>query len=221
LFGPRATLYLRLAKLNPFHKIAVIKDPIGCLLTEYLVQNFAVKPVILIRHPIAVVASVMRLNWKMDLIPIRQQQELVADYFSNEEEFLYVERTDPIEDAAALWRALNKVLLNLASRYPQWPIITHETLSHAPLENFYKLYEALGLPWSPRVEKMVINMTRAENPVEARKGQAQDFSRNSAELFRHSLKMFSGAQREKIYKITKDIALQIYSKESFQLDSGG
>lgn len=88
LLGPRAALYLHLARLNPFHKAAVIKDPIGCLLTEYLVEKFNVKPVIILRHPMAVIGSVMRLNWKMDLEPVRQQPELVADYFSDEQDFL-------------------------------------------------------------------------------------------------------------------------------------
>lgn len=85
IIGSRSAWSLRFAKLNPFHRTMILKDPIGCLLTGYLAQNFGVKPVVIIRHPVAVIASRMRLGWDTDrgLEAIRGQQELIEDYFSN------------------------------------------------------------------------------------------------------------------------------------------
>jgi hypothetical protein len=219
IIGSRSAWSIRFIKLNPFYKTMVIKDPIGCLLTEYLAKHYEVKPVIIIRHPIAVVASAMRLRWNMNLDPLHQQRELIADYFSDDYQFLHAPSKDPVEQAAALWRALNKVLFNQASRHPSWQVILHENLSKNPVEHFRTLYKAFDLPWTPRIENKVFTLTDTENPVAARQGRVHTFRRNSPELFRHSLKMLSREQRQKVYEITKDVALLAYSKESFQLDN--
>jgi hypothetical protein len=215
--GPRSAWSRRFAKLNPFHRTMVIKDPIGCLLTEYLVEHYDVKPVIMFRHPVAVVASNLRLGWEMNLDPIREQHELVQDYFSDDLEFLYAPRSDAVEETAAAWRALSQVLLKQASRHPDWILLRHEDLSRNPVEHFRALYRTLGLPWSPRIERRVIRLTSRENPVAAPNGQVHQFKRNSAELFNHGLKSLSKEQREKIYEITRDVALQFYPEESFWL----
>lgn len=216
--GSRQACLMRVKKLNPLYRAVVIKDPTGCLLTEYLVQSHNVQPVIVVRHPVAVVASFMRLGWKGNLEAIREQRELMEDYFLDEEQFFNEHRTEPIERVAVLWRSLNKVLLAQASQHPSWRVITHETLSRNPVESFRELYGALDLAWSPRVEKNVIRLTNSENPVQARKGQIHEFRRNSAGLLGHSLQVLSLEQRRKIYEITRDVALQVYSTESFQLD---
>jgi len=218
VIGSRSAWSARLIKFNPFHTTMVVKDPIGCLLTEYLYQHYGVRPVITIRHPIGVVSSALRLKWNMSLDPIRQQRELVEDYFLDEQQFLAAESTDPIERAAALWRALNKVLFSQAERHPSWLLVVHEHLSANPIEQFRNLYKALELPWSPKIEKKVSNLTRMKNPVAAPTGKVHELRRNSRELFQHSLKRLSREQRQKVYEITKDVALNVYSKESFQLD---
>jgi Sulfotransferase family len=215
--GPRSAWSRRFAKLNPFHKTMIIKDPIGCLLTEYLVEHYDVKPVIMFRHPAAVVASTLRLGWEMTLNPIREQQQLVQDYFADDLDFLSAPRNDAVEETAAAWRALNKVLLQQASRHPDWIVLRHDDLSRNPVEHFRTLYRTLGLPWTPRIERKVIRLTNRENPVAAPSGQVHQFKRNSAELLNHGLNSLSKEQREKIYEITRDVALQLYTEESFRL----
>jgi hypothetical protein len=219
LLGSRRAWSHRIKKLNPSYRTVVIKDPTGCLLTEYLAEKYDVKPVILIRHPVAVVASFLRLGWQGDLAAICQQPQLIEDYFFDDQHLLFEQQREPLERIAVLWRALNKVLLAQASRHPSWRIVTHESLSEKPIEKFRQLYDALDLPMSARAEKKISRLTSKENAVEARIGQVHEFKRNSAELFRNSLKAMSLEQRRKIFSITKDVALRIYSKESFRLDN--
>ncbi len=213
--GSRGPFYLRLSKLNPFATAAVIKDPIGCLLAEHLAMRFGVMPVVLIRHPVTFVASFCRLGWDADLAPIRVQSELVEDHFEGEEAFLGAVSADPVARAAALWRALNKVLLAQARANPDWPVITHERLSQQPVETFRDLYGKLGLAWSSRVERLIIRRTGKHNPVRARRGRVQDFSRNSAGLFLARAQELSPEQRKTVYDITRDVALTLYSEESY------
>jgi hypothetical protein len=215
--GSRGPFYLRFAKLNPFHKAAVIKDPIGCLLTEYLSASFGVKPVIVIRHPVTFVASIRRLGWEVNLEPLAGQSELVDDYFSDDPSFAAERYTDTVERGAALWRALNKVLLAQASRNPDWPVIRHEELSARPLDIMSGLYDKLDLTWSERVERMVQANTRAKGRAEAASGKVQDFKRDSAQLFALRMKMMSADERRRIFEITWDVAQEHYPKASFGL----
>jgi hypothetical protein len=218
IVGSRGPFYLRLAKMNLFHKAAVIKDPDGCLLTEYLVSKYGVKPVILIRHPVTFVASVLRIPWELDLIPIRAQKDVVEEYFSDDKEFINRKFAGGLEGAAALWRALNKIILVQLERNEDWHFITHESLCMKPLEHFRKLYDAFDLPWSNRIKRIIIKHTSPRNKVEASEDRVQDFKRHSAKLFEHRLRMIAKDQRRKIFEITKDVAIKIYSEESFSLD---
>lgn len=45
-----------------FNRI-LVKDPIACLLTEYLTRRFDLQTLILFRHPASFVASLCRLGW--------------------------------------------------------------------------------------------------------------------------------------------------------------
>ncbi|MDJ0692105.1 MAG: sulfotransferase [Xenococcaceae cyanobacterium MO_188.B32] len=217
LTGSRGPFYLRLAKTNPFHKAAVIKDPTGSLLSEYLHLNFGVKPVIVIKHPASFIASLKRVNWWPHPGKMKDQPHLIEDYFSDEVDFLHKKWSDPILGSAAYWRALNKVFLIQTSKYPDWQVITHEELSQNPVSNFKKLYEALALPWSESVKSKIIKQTQNNSSAEARKGLVQDFQRNSRDIFEMRRDSLSLEERKAIFEVVEDVALQIYSKESFAI----
>lgn len=218
MLGSRGPFHLRWAKLNPFHKAAVIKDPTGSFLTEYLYNQFQVKPVIVIKHPASFIASIKRLQWWQNMERITDKPYLIADYFANDTEFINRDYADPLVSSAAYWRATYKVLLEQASKYPNWQIITHEQLSQEPLKVFSNLYEKLHLPWSPAVENKIVKLTNNKGSGEAKVGVVQDFNRNSAEIFKLRRNSLSLAERTKIFEIVEDVALSIYSRESFAID---
>lgn len=216
--GSRGPFYLRFAKLNPFHTTAILKDPIGNLLTEYLYLQFGVKPVIIVKHPLSFVASLKRVNWWPHLGEINDQPHLIEDYFSDDLDFVQTEFSYPVLAAAAYWRATYKVLFAQASNYPNWQLITHEELSKNPIYTFKNLYEKLNLPWSKSVENKILKLTQGNQSAEARKGQVQDFNRNSADIFKVRRQSLAPEEKKAIFEITEDVALQIYSRESFDLD---
>ncbi len=216
--GSRGPFYLRLAKLNPFHRAAVIKDPIGNLLTEYLYIHFGVRPVIVIRHPASFIASLKRVNFWPSLSRLNDQPHLMEDYFSDEAEFLTREWSDPVSGAAAFWRAVHKVLLAQASKYPDWQVVTHEQLSQEPISTFEHLYGALELPWRESVRRRISRLTQDNRSAEAKKGVVHDFRRNSADIFELRRSSLSLEERKTIFGIVEDVALQIYPRESFAID---
>jgi hypothetical protein len=217
ILGPRGAFYLRLAKLNPFHRCAVIKDPDGCLLTEYLYTKYRVRPVICVRHPTAFVASYLYHAFPWDLPALAGQGALIEDYFDGDPSIFDVEPNDRVAGAAVLWLALNRVLLEQRARHPDWLVVVHEELCQAPVATFRRLFDQLDLPWSSRVERAVRNQTGAHNKAEATSWQ--DHHRDSAALFELRRGMLTPADRAKVLAITREVALRIYPEESFGLTS--
>jgi hypothetical protein len=217
LVGSRGPFYLRLAKINVFHKAAVIKDPVSLLLTEYLYLHFGVKPVIVIKHPVSLIASLKRVNWWPHPRELAHEQ-LIKDYFSDEADFMDRSWSTHMLASAAYWRAVHKVLLAQADNYPKWQVVTHEQLCQNPVSTFQHLYEVLGLPWSESVKRRILKLTQGSHSTEARKGVVQDFQRNSANLFEMRRDSLSLEERRAIFEVVEDVALKIYPKESFAID---
>jgi hypothetical protein len=90
-------------------------------------------------------------------------------------------------------------------------------LSSQPLSSFQYLYDELGLPWTSRVARTVEKLTGSTNPTEARHDQAMDLSRNSANLFEMRRNSLTPEERREVFDVVHDVALQLYSKESFAL----
>lgn len=218
LVGSRGPFYLRLAKINPFHQAAIIKDPIGNLLTEYLYLEFGVKPVIIIKHPASFIASLKRVNFWPHPEKLRDQSHLIQDYFTEEPHFLTKDWSNPVLAAAAFWRIIYKVLLTQASKYSDWQIVTHEELSQNPIATFKSLYQNLDLPWSINILRKIEQQTQGNKSAEAKQGVVQDFNRNSADIFQLRRDSLSKEERQLIFDIVKDVALKVYSKESFAID---
>ncbi len=217
IVGSRGPFYLRLAKLNPFHTAAVIKDPTGALLTEYFYAHFGIQPLIIIRHPTSFIASLRRVNWWPHPENVLDQPSLIEDYFANESEFVRKEWPNRIQAAAAYWRAINKVLLSQLEQYPSWQAVTHEELCARPVETFSALYQELGLPWSPSVAQKIRGLTQGESAA-AQEGRVQDLKRNSSEIFELRRDSLSKQVRQEIFDVAGDVATEVYSKESFAID---
>ena len=217
MVGSSSSWAVRLSKLNLLHSTWIIKDPIGCLLTEFLARNYDIRPVILIRHPAAVVASVMRLGWKMDPSQVCDQPEMLEEYFPEGSSLFEYKGSFGIEGAAALWGILNTVILRQADRNPSWIVLTHEEICQRPLEMFRKLYSTLELRWSSRVEKRIRHYTGNQNPRAANVGAVHSFKRDSVGLLEHSLKLLSRRERQVIFDITRSVANQFYPEKTFAL----
>ena len=219
LVGSRGPFYLRLAKLNPFSRAAVIKDPTSPFTAAYLHERFGVKPVILVRHPVSLAASLRRMGWESSLHWLAEQEPLIEDHFRDEPDFLTRTWQSALAEAMAHWRAVYKVLLAQAEANPSWEIVTHEAFSRDPIGVFGGLYDRLGLPWSPYVERRIRAMTQGTpGKATARSGRVQDLQRDSSQIFAHRRSQVPPEERALIFDIVQDVALQLYDEASFGLD---
>lgn len=219
VLGSRGPFYLRLAKANLFRSSAVIKDPMAGVSTEFLYREFGVKPVIIVRHPVSLAASLQRVQWFPEVYDFRLQPELIQDYLATDTTFLQQDWSDRLLEAMAHWRLLHRMLLRQAEKYEDWIVITHEELSADPQSVFRNLYRELDLPWSPGISRKIASLTQRSGKTQPRPGRVQDFRRDSAQLFETRRNSISPALRQKIFDITADVALELYPRDSFGLTS--
>jgi hypothetical protein len=217
LFGSRGPIYLNIAKLNIFHKYCIIKDPVCKISTEYLYNTFDVYPVIMVRHPLSLAASLKRVGWFPDMNDFRDEPDLVADYFQEDTAFIHRSWESPLLEAMAHWRATYKVLLAQGQQYPDWQFVRLEDLSENPIQVSQRIYRNLGLPWSHRIESRIRNLTKPKNTTEASNNQAMDLKRNSRAIFARRRDSIEQADRHRIFHIVEDVARKLYSEESFAL----
>lgn len=217
VLGGRGPFYLRLAKMNVFRRSVVVKDPKGCLLTGWLGRDCGFRPVVIVRHPAAYVASQLRLgpDMRSELAALAAQPDLVADHFEGDASPLRPASDDPVVLASTLWSALTRVILAQAASVPSAIVVRHEDLSGEPERHFQALFHSCGLPWTARTARRVRRLTTGQ--VEARGGRTQDFHRDSARLFEHRLKTLTPEQRRQVYDLTSDVAAAHYSRDSFAL----
>lgn len=218
LVGSRGPFHLRLAKPNPFHRAAIIKDPTGLFLTEYLYKTFDVKPVILVKHPISLVASFRRVGWQPLMAYFKNQPYLIEDYFADRPTLFNDDHGSLVQQVATFWTIAYKVLLEQANSYPDWQVILHEELCEQPVSTLQQLYKAVGLSWSTSIERKVKKLTQGNSSAEAKAGKVQDFKRDSSNIFKMRRDSLTLSERHEIFEIVKDVALPIYSRASFALD---
>ncbi|HEY2345805.1 MAG TPA: sulfotransferase [Xanthomonadaceae bacterium] len=208
--GSRGPFHLRLARLNPFHDAAIVKDPVGCLLTRYLAESYGVKPVIMVRRPVGFVASSKKLRWENSLDPIVNQPDLVARFFGDEEHEL-IERYGsgtPIEKAALTWRLLNTVLLAFHDAIPGSVLVTHEQLSEEPVATFERIFAGVGLPMTDRIRERIARHTSGDGKTG--QGRVQRFVRDSKSIAGQSQSLLDADEKKKVMLIAEPLATRIY-----------
>lgn len=134
----------------------LVKDPLACLLTEYLTRRFQLRTLILFRHPAGFVSSIQRLKWPRAafLRQFLQDVPLMQDHLDPFRPLL--ERAsleENLEATAVFCGALNRVLWNFHESGVGQPI-SFEYLCHDPLPRLQKLFAELGLPYDSRVRQV-------------------------------------------------------------------
>jgi hypothetical protein len=178
--GSRGPFNLRLARMNVFRNAAVIKDPVGCLLSEHLVQRYGMKAVVMLREPEGFVASVKRLRWQPQLGSLLAQPRFVARFLTPEDMDAAASCAagSVVERAALLWRLLNRALLAMAEGNPAMLLLRHESIGEDAIGTFARVFAHAGIAFDTAAERRVRRATGGSR-AGARAGRVQDFHRDS------------------------------------------
>ena len=178
--GSRGPFNLRLARMNVFRNAAVIKDPVGCLLAEHLVQRYGMKAVVMLREPEGFVASVKRLGWQPRLEPLLAQPRFVTRFLTAEDRDVAATfgAGTVVERAALLWRLLNRALLAMAEGNAAVLMVRHESIGEEALATFAAIFAHAGIVFDTAAERRVLRATGGHR-AGARARRVQDFHRDS------------------------------------------
>jgi len=167
------------------HCRPLVKDPIAFFSTEWLVDQFNMDALVLIRHPAAFCSSLKIKGWNFNFNNFLEQpllmERYLAGYAGEIEEYAHTAK-GVIEQAALLWNCIHRTVSVYQQEHPEWLFVKHEDLSLNPVLQFKGIYEKLGLEFTGNTKKKIKNSSGGHNPV-GPTGK-NEFLRNSRENIR-------------------------------------
>jgi hypothetical protein len=95
--------------------------------------------------------------------------------------------------------------------HPDFIIVRHEDLSGDPVPGYRQLYSSLGLEFTPRVEKIILNSSSSENPAELSRNKRHDVRLDSRASVRNWKKRLTAEEIARIREVTEEVSLLYYS----------
>ncbi|HZD55352.1 MAG TPA: sulfotransferase [Anaerolineales bacterium] len=152
-----------------FHQRALLKDPFAVFSVPWFAQRLGCQVVIIIRHPAAFVSSLVRLEWPFEISDLLYQPLLMRDWlapFRARMEEALARPEDIIGRSSLLWTMIYHVVDCFKNRFPGFSIVRHEDLSVDPIEEYRKIFAALGIDFTHAVQEVILNSSSTRNPKE-------------------------------------------------------
>ncbi len=196
---------------------ALLKDPFAVFSVPWFAKKLNCKIVITVRHPAAFASSLQRLDWNFDFKNLLEQPLLMRDHLeAYREEMSAMKADDVIGQACLLWRLIYHSVQTSLSLNPELQIVRHEDFSRDPLNKYRDLYTALGLGFTPRVQKFITNSSSSENPAELSLKKTHSVKLDSAASVKNWKKRLSADDLKRIREMTEDVASLYYSNEEWE-----
>lgn len=154
------------ARLGLYRKAVrrvLIKDPIACLLSEYLVRNHDMTAVMVLRHPAGFANSLAELGWDTaaQVRKLLSDEVLVEDWLLPYKDLMQEHsRETNLESHTTLFAALWTVMYGFAQRNDEVFIVNYEKLCDDPEIEFQRLYKRLNLTLLDEDRQRHVTLTR-------------------------------------------------------------
>ena len=159
--------------------VPLLKDPLALFSAEWLAERFGTRVLVLIRHPAAFAASLLRLNWRFNFVHFTDQKALLeGDLAPLASDLRAAEQTalPPIREAALLWKCLHVVIRRYMVDHADWTFLRLEDIASDPVLCFRNLAEVFALSRPDLVIERALLTSNASNPTSAPLGQCTRFS---------------------------------------------
>ena len=194
----------------------LLKDPFAVFSTPWFARRLDCKVVITVRHPAAFASSLKRLDWPFDFQDLLKQPLLIRDHLEPyRHEMESMPSDDVIGQAALLWKLIYRSVHAAQAQHPDFIIVRHEDLSHDPIPAYRDLYNALGLEFTRRVEKFILNSSSSENPKELSKKKVHGYKLDSLANIDTWKKRMTTEEIDHVREITKEISPLYYSEKEW------
>lgn len=194
-----------------FHRRPLLKDPFAVFSLAWFAERLNCDIVVTVRHPAGFASSLKRLNWSFDFQDLLNQPLLMRDWL---EPYRSRMRAMPAEDiigqASLLWMMVYESVRKACGSIPKVRVVRHEDLSSDPVPGFRRLYDELGLEFTPRVEQRIMKSSSSENPSELSRKNVHSVrldSRANLHNWKHRL---SAEEIARVRQLTEEVAYLYY-----------
>ena len=192
----------------------LIKDPFAVFSTLWFAQQLNFKVVIAVRHPLAFVSSLKRLNWPFNFQDLLDQPLLMRDYLEPfRSQMESAKSADVIGQSALLWMLIYHVVHTDRELNPDLILIRHEDLSRDPVNGFRNLYATLGLDYTSHVQEIILNSSNSDNPKELSRNKKHAVKLDSRASMDNWKKRLSEEEIKRVRKMTEEVS-QLYYTEA-------
>ena len=198
--------------------IPVIKDPIAVFSTEWLAQTYDLKVVFMIRHPGAVIKSLLTLGWNTEPRLLLSQKPLMDALLSAYDEQLqcYQETNKTYLQAALLWKMIYHAAGGFQERHPDWLFIRHEDLSRDTDNGFREMFSHVGLDYTKKIKKSIAKYSSSKNPVQPKKHWV--IKRDSRGAITSWFDYFTKDQISEIRELVEPVSSAYYTDDDWPQD---
>jgi hypothetical protein len=162
----------RFARHRRRRAVPLFKDPIAVFSVEWLVREFDMRVVMIVRHPAAFVSSLKRLHWTHPFTHFTEQPLLMRDLEPYADQLRDFARTEHgiVDQGILLWNVIHYFIAGYVDRHREWLVVRQEDLAYHPGPQFRHVFESLRLPYGPQTEAMIEATTSSSNAPEAKPG---------------------------------------------------
>ena len=198
------------------HAVPLFKDPIALFSAGWLADTFDMDVLVLIRHPAAFSASIVKQGWDHPFDHFLAQPLMMRDQLGSFEDEIraYAQQPQPLLDQAILlWNLIHHQILQYREQRPTWDFRLHEDLSREPEAGFRALYERFDLTWTDEVARTVEEHSGEGNPAVTT--DAASHKRDSRRAITAWKARFTPEEIERIRTRTEPIAKAFYTDDDW------
>jgi hypothetical protein len=187
----------------------LLKDIRTNLCLAWLKKQFPhIKVIFLLRHPLDVAKSRMRIGWGSDLEVFFKQRSLMESHFPQEEEFLR-SITDPFVKQIAYWAIENIVPLRELSANDA-TVVAYEDLVAFPDQEITRILESQNLQSPKCLESVFETKSRTTVPP-----TTETVSLTRAQI-ESAIEVLARFELDKIYSLTTRVPPRLFEKQVFK-----
>ena len=201
LFGSRTLHSMRLARLQPWSRTVIWKDPHAIMLVPDLVDA-GIDVVVTVRTARAHAASYKRLGWRFKAAEIYPRWSARYGRCTTCEAHLD-DSADKVTSAALLWR-MSYLPLIRTDGLGKVHLITSADLQADERKTYDGLFRDLGLTPTPALERTLSRPRREARAADLGK-KTHDWTRSVASLNSYWKDVLSAEDVEKVDRITADL----------------
>lgn len=191
---------------------AVLKDPFAVFSAAWFARRLNSKVVISVRHPLAFASSLKRLNWSFDFQDLLDQPFLMRDHLEPyRAQMGSVQSKDVIGQSALLWKMIYHTVHSTLGPNPDFIVVRHEDLSRDPVDGFRVLYASLGLDYTHHVEKIILESSSSENPMELSRKKVHDVRLDSRASMANWKKRLTEDEIKRVREMTGAVSELFYA----------